>query len=184
MMSQLTTAKKEGEHKVLGQLKEALIHPDNIYGSAVLLAGLLIPETDTDAHNDWFFNRMIPAALSSEHFKPITVCDPTVGSGRMLLAAALEFPPWAVQKGIVQFYGQDIDYSCYLMTSINVMLYGLNSYGIRLELAVSEGMLARQNRDTPATVYNTTETKPCQIDLPSFQDMYRVAELAMKAPVA
>ena len=81
-------------------LKEALTHPDNPLGFAVLLAGTLIPENDNTAHRDWFFNRIIPAAASSGLFEPIKINDPAVGSGRLLLAAVMQYPPWAVHNGV------------------------------------------------------------------------------------
>jgi type I restriction-modification system DNA methylase subunit len=64
--------------------------------------------------------------------EPVTICDPCCGSGVMLLAAASCCPSWAIQCGRVQFYGQDIDNNCVKMARINMMLYGLNGYGVRL----------------------------------------------------
>ena len=54
-----------------------------------------------------------------------------VGSGRMLLAAAGCFPGWAVQLGLVQFYGMDIDPTCARMARVNAELYGLNGRDVR-----------------------------------------------------
>lgn len=63
---------------------------------------------------------------------PLTVCDPTCGSGTLLLAMAQRFPEWALHRGYVRFYGQDLDRLCVLMARINMMLYGLNGTAIVL----------------------------------------------------
>ena len=80
------------------------------------------------------------------YYKPITVCDPCLGSGRMLLAAAACYPAWAVQLGLVQFFGADIDPVCAQMARINVLLYGLNGTGLRYAQILAEAnpeMMAR-----------------------------------------
>ena len=63
---------------------------------------------------------------------PIEIYDPCCGSGVMLLAAASCCPRWAIECGKVKFYGNDIDENCVKMARANMMLYGLNGYGIRL----------------------------------------------------
>lgn len=54
----------------------------------------------------------------------------------MLLAAARVLsemmPEWVLQRGLVGFYGQDIDYRCTLMARINLALYGLNGNAVFL----------------------------------------------------
>ena len=82
--------------------------------------------------------RYLPAHV--DRFEPITICDPAVGSGGMLLAAAELYPLWAVHMGLVQFSGQDIDYTCVLMSRINLMLYGLNGYALRLTDAIAPAL--------------------------------------------
>lgn len=62
-----------------------------------------------------------------EAFEPVKCYDPCCGSGRTLIAAAAEFPRWAVGSGAVQFYGQDIAHECYRMAQINVMIQGFRS---------------------------------------------------------
>lgn len=70
-----------------------------------------------------------------EHYDPVRVSDPAIGSGGMCLAVASILPPWMIRMGLVQFSGQDIDRTCVQMCRINFMLYGLNSYGMRLQEA-------------------------------------------------
>lgn len=73
------------------------------------------------------FLRILP--FISEYYEPVTVCDPTCGSGIMLLAAVDCFPRFAVRLGLVQFYGTDIAQVCVQMAHLNEMAYGLNGYG-------------------------------------------------------
>lgn len=75
--------------------------------------------------------------LCSEHIRPLTVNDPACGSGVMFLAAAECFEPWVHKWGLVQFYGQDIDQTCVKMARLNMMIYGLNGYQIKLALALT-----------------------------------------------
>jgi ribosomal protein L11 methylase PrmA len=80
--------------------------------------------------------------LVVEHFDPITVSDCACGSGVMFLAAAENTPRWALDWGLVQFYGQDIDRTCVQMAKVNMMLHGLNGYSIKLALALMPDELA------------------------------------------
>jgi type I restriction-modification system DNA methylase subunit len=59
----------------------------------------------------------------------------------MLLAAASVFPQWAVHRGLIEFYGQDIDPTCVAMAKVNLMLYGLNGERVRYALALSDAEL-------------------------------------------
>ena len=65
------------------------------------------------------------------HIDPITVNDPACGSGVMLLATAASVPAWATRWMFVRFSGQDIDRTCVKLARINLMLYGLNGWGLR-----------------------------------------------------
>lgn len=70
-----------------------------------------------------------------KHLDPITINEPCIGSGVMMLAAAATYPRWAVDYCVVQFSGSDIDGDCVLMSKINFMLYGLNGYYLKLTAA-------------------------------------------------
>ena len=70
------------------------------------------------------------------HLEPLTVCDPACGSGVTLLAAASACPRWALDYNVVRFFGQDIDRTCVKMAQVNMMLYGLNGYGLRLNASL------------------------------------------------
>jgi hypothetical protein len=186
LMAQLSNPPGQGERTIHDRLKAALCHPDNVLGAAVLLAGLTIPDGEAAAHRDWFFNRMVPAAMS--HYQPIRVSDPCCGSGAMLLAQAATWPAWAVHLGLVQFYGQDIDPVACDIAKINCKVYGLNSYGLKLEAAVAEARFARpqhlekgQNlpRQSPAqiikNVHRNGDTPPSGNgkEFSSFEKMFR-----------
>lgn len=134
---------QNGEREIYDRLKKACLHPDNILGQAVVLASLVLPE-EGGAASDWFFNHLIPAALP--YYEPITFNEPAVGSGVMLLAAASQFPRWAVHRNLVVFTAQDIDKTCIAMVKISCMLHGLNGYGFRLYAATLEAIEAYQKR--------------------------------------
>ncbi|GIK40483.1 MAG: hypothetical protein BroJett011_43160 [Chloroflexota bacterium] len=148
MMAQMTIM--EGEREVHNRLKAALTHPDNILGAAVLLAALTIPEDQPQLYPEWFFARIIPAALP--YYEPITFCEPAIGSGVMMLAAASCFPDWAVLMHLVTFSGQDIDQQAVCLAKINEMLYGLNGYALKLAQAVGEVMEAQQSAPHPTSL--------------------------------
>jgi len=86
------------------------------------------------------------------HYEPISVMDPALGSGVLLLAAAELFPKWMLYLGLVQFYGADIDETCVLMARINAKLYGLNGFGGQMIRALLEPVNEPQrNRDPEKT---------------------------------
>jgi type I restriction-modification system DNA methylase subunit len=99
---------------------------------AMVLAGALL---DGERAEEWLYQHILPAV--APFVEPLTVCDCCCGSGVMLLAAAKMTPRWALDWGFVQFYGQDLDYTCVQMARCNMMLYGLNGYGIRCALELS-----------------------------------------------
>jgi hypothetical protein len=84
---------------------------------AVMMAQMQCPDVEAE----------LRARLARDPFEPWTVSDPAVGSGVMLLATASVLPPWAIEYGLVQFYGMDIDRRCVRMTAINCRLYALNA---------------------------------------------------------
>jgi hypothetical protein len=138
LMAKITMMDNDPHALVMKRLKEALLHPDNHWGSAVLIgsAAFAGEGSNPDDVERYMFDYVVPAAMP--FYKPVGVCDPSCGSGRMLLAAASQFPWWAVEYGLVQFYGQDIDIDCVRMARINVMLYGLNGWGLRWKLAQAQ----------------------------------------------
>lgn len=109
--------------EVQRNLSEAI--SKSIPAQARLLAGLAYSAVPRhDVYLAYFITRVLPHAL--EHYKPVAVHDPACGSGVMFLAYAQITPPWMLNLGLVQFYGQDIDQTCVKMAQINSLLYGLN----------------------------------------------------------
>jgi hypothetical protein len=109
--------------------------------TATLFAGLALPEHEAVGRTDaYFLTRILP--LIAADFEPITLCDPCIGSGVTLLAAARQFPVWAVQANLVQFYGMDIDATCVKMAQVNMMLIGANGFGLQCALEAAPRAIA------------------------------------------
>ena len=99
-----------------------------VYCDAVVMTAAVVIEAEGSINA--LQSLLLPVLpLIKDHYEPITVNDPTCGSGNMLLAASGQFPRFAVRLGLVQFYGTDIAYVCYQMARLNEMGYGLNGYG-------------------------------------------------------
>lgn len=100
---------------------------------AILMIGMTLEGDEAEA---WYFEKLIP--VIAHKVDPVTVHDPSCGSGVMFLAAASEIPRWMLDWGFVRFYGQDIDQTCVQMAKVNMMLYGLNGYSIKCAVAMGE----------------------------------------------
>jgi hypothetical protein len=124
---------QDGEKELHERLKAAI--DQSPLAQAALLTGLLFKEDQQDEAFQWFITRVIPPALA--YYTPITVCDPCVGSGRMLLAAAATYPDWATRLGLVVFVGADVDGLMVKLARTNLTLYGLNGTGLRYALALA-----------------------------------------------
>src|SRR5688572_24362377 len=146
---------QNGEKEVIDRLRQACRHPDNPYppdgpfGMFLGRLGMVPNEGEEDI--SWsticthlFHNRFIQAALA--FYEPITVNEPCVGSGRMLLALAGQYPKEAIHLNLVQFSGQDIDKTVVTISRINFYLHGIGGYGLRLYVAASEALQAYQER--------------------------------------
>ncbi len=181
LMSQLNSG---GKTLVYDRLKLACQHPDNILAHATLLAGLAIE--DPAQAQEWFITQVVPAAIP--HFERVKVCDPCVGSGRMLMGMATQFEPWMVHMGLVQFFGQDIDPLMARLAKINCDLYGLNTYALKLAEAMHEVIEAQASNHYPAQLsfpnspqaafeharqlYQQTSSTPA-VTSPTFEDLFK-----------
>lgn len=127
LMANLTLDGKEDE--VYRAMEKAIrFHP---------LSGILYPVREgwiTKEIAESLYHQVLPRVIA--HYEAISIMDPCVGSGGLLLAAAAQFPRWMVHAGLVQFRGIDISNDCVLMTKINIMLFGLNGWGTRYTAAV------------------------------------------------
>lgn len=166
-----------GEQMVHERLKQALCHPDNILGGAVLLAGLVLPEDEPEAIRDYFVKHVVPACVG--FFEPVTCHDPAIGSSILNLAAASLMPAWMVKMGLIIFSGQDISRVAIALSRSSAMLYGLNSYALQLEAAAAEAMQAHQQRGqellSPGEVIQQVYQNgpPPSTNSDSFEQMFR-----------
>jgi hypothetical protein len=112
---------------------------DPLLESLILAAGFSMKAFDYDESPEkdeavgyavnFFAERIWP--LIRPKIEPIRICDPCVGSGVMLLAAAEVIPRWLIDIGFVQFFGQDISNIAVGMCRLNMKLYGLTPLGIK-----------------------------------------------------
>ena len=84
--------------------------------------------------------------------------DCCCGSGVIFLAAASTLPQWMVQLGLVQFYGADIDETCVKMARLNCMLYGMNGYGLKCTLDITDKQITAQALAPLASLYIEAKT--------------------------
>lgn len=171
---------------VYQRIKEALLHPDNLLGHALLMTSALfiednVPELDGEAENFWI-ERVLPAA--APYYKPVSVMDPCCGSGKMFLAAAAQCPWWAVQSGFITFWGMDIDRTCVKMTKLNFLLYGINGAYLKMYAemtdreiealpdlwneVVRDAQKAHEEGDVEAIEELTKSLRASQMALPGF----------------
>ncbi|GEM_PF-5947805 len=145
------------------RLKEALTHPDNVAGQALLMASICLQgEEDSAIVQDYFLQKVLPAALP--YYEPVTVCDPALGSGRMLIAMAAECDRWAVENGLIEFSGQDIDERCVQMAKINFVLHGMVSWSSSTtgsKLIKANNALSSQTPGLPLLDVPTINKEPC-----------------------
>jgi hypothetical protein len=114
------------------RIKAALLHEDNLLGQALLLGGALfgdMPGVPADAEC-YFFEHLLPAALP--FYEPLRFCDPCIGGGAMAIAHMSLYPDWVHDYGLVQYFGQDIDPTCVLMTRVQLNLFGANGFRTRI----------------------------------------------------
>jgi hypothetical protein len=143
-----------------------------IDASPMGLVGMLRGESVTQPGKEHIMLQVLPNVYP--WLEPVTVSDPACGSGVMLLAAAAECPVWALDYAVVQFFGQDIDRTCVLMAKINLMIYGLNGYRIKLTAAArgvtptGEYVGPQRQVPTPAPVVEPAQPS---VRLPSARDM-------------
>ncbi len=85
-------------------------------------------------------NRLWPQV--QRHYEPERIIDTLTGAGTRLLAYAAQYPRWAIEAGLVQFYGLEYDSLLLLVAQLTTSLYGLPQQ-IQSPLVVSAEVLAR-----------------------------------------
>ena len=97
--------------------------------------------------------------FSREHFESliaekgeVTVCDPAVGSGVMLLVFAKIVHDELGRAGVnkLRLYGTDIDQRCVLMCKIQLRMNGLDTFGRMAGLLGGISYAQRNDHETPA----------------------------------
>jgi hypothetical protein len=114
--------------------------------------GRALGQTDPQAQYIAMMTLLAPL-MESGAIDPIAVYDPAVGSGAMLLATAACYPSWAIHSGLIQFFGQDIDFTCVRMAQVNLMLYGLNGAWVDCILMMNDADFAARVPDNWKPVY-------------------------------
>lgn len=150
LMAQMVgNAEQDVMNRLAAAGRAVLADPDDVHslplhamtiGAMVLDAGIETGDIEPDTRFRYLAENILPHVL--HRYTPVTVCDPCVGSGIMLLAAAFASPAWMVQAGLIQFYGMDIDPTCVRMARCNVMLYDLNGSYVKSALAMSKAEIA------------------------------------------
>lgn len=138
------TVGPDTERLVYDRLKQALCHPDNLLGAATLLAGLALPENEPEVIHDYFIHRVVPAAIN--FYTPVTIGDPCLGSGILLLGAAASLSDWMIKMGLIRLVGQEVSHLAVAISRTQMMAYGLNGYALQLEAAVAEALQSRQQQ--------------------------------------
>lgn len=115
------------------------IHKDELLQALTLACGVAVEMVDRAEEEDkeevesvaleTFVTRLWPAVRRS--IEPLSICDPAVGSGVMLLAAAEVIPRWLINIGYAQFFGTDIRHLPVRMTELNLKLYGITPIRIK-----------------------------------------------------
>ena len=179
MMAQVTV--QDGEAEVFDRVRQAAraaCRREDLNAhvlSAAILAGAAIPDAEPELHAEHFAKQILPRIAGD--LEPITLSDPCCGSGIMFLAAARRFPAWAVQAGIVQFYGMDIDATCVRMAQTNLTLYGIHAGELLSALTATESQLAALPQPYAAAYTLAQEAQ-------ERGDADQVAEIAAAGPPA
>lgn len=117
-----------------------------------------------------------------EHYQPVTINDPCCGSGVMFLAVAKCLPRWMTDWGLVQFYGQDLDYGCVLMARINCRLYGLGGSGAQWQLGAE--LLANKLTRPPNIVAKAPDEPASEPHLRSAPTLANAEDKLTQTPLA
>lgn len=107
-------------------------------------ADYIYPAEPGELFEQWFAE-VLP------YCEPIIIGPNLVDSGVMMLAAAAQFPDWAVKDGLVLFYPQSGNPQLDRLAHINAMLFGLNGY--ELELAKTVQDIANFAQQQPESRY-------------------------------
>ncbi len=128
MMAKMSSFDGDIEVEFFRQVRAA-IESDPALQAMMLAAGLCgqLPEDNGEAFMWWVQKAW---KFIKPHLKPVTFCEPAVGSGIMILAHAACHPLWLSQIGFIRYYGQDLDGLCVEMCRLNLRLYGIVPLGI------------------------------------------------------
>jgi hypothetical protein len=142
--------------------REAFADAADLIMERILAAGLKYCQAvawpirpEPGEHFEEWFEAMLPYA------DPLLVGPAAISSSAAMLAAAAQFPDWAVTRGLVQFYAPNPEPLLDRMISINASLYGLNGYDLEL-INIANELIAHHNQRVEAA-----QAGPVRVNLPS-----------------
>lgn len=119
MMGAISNVKETVEQRV-----KAALEADPV-ASLWLFCEALVSNALPDVPHESKAPKIVDHLIAKNAIAPTMVLDPCCGSGRMFLGVMRSTPCWMWQKGLIQFYGMDIDEGCVMMTRINLLLQGI-----------------------------------------------------------
>jgi hypothetical protein len=112
----------------------------------ILAAGLAYSQSvaqpirpEPGEHFPEWFEAILP------YFETLLIGPAVIRSSVAMLAAAAQFPDWAVRRGLVQFYAPNPEPILERIININGMLNGLNGYDLEL-INVANELIAHHNQ--------------------------------------
>jgi hypothetical protein len=116
-------------------------------------------------------------------FEPILIGPAHITSSAMMLAIAAQFPAWMVRRGLVEFVWAGVDPLLRQMANINICLYGLNGYDLKLWQTVEEIFSALEEEERrPGRFWPPPDQRPAASGAPETGQRQPVVDRPGQAP--